>query len=149
MFSSSPLLRYDGASFWAQTNNNTRGREREEWTPLEERCSIWAESRYLGPKSELRGAFGHKIQPGSSSLITPDIFKQLGWYESSTYPLQWVYGSLISDQKWLSDRPNCRVSLVNAGTTQKHAWKLLFLGRNSNSLKSACSSDSLLSDEVW
>ena len=32
---------------------------------------------------------------------------------------KWEYGSLDSIKKWLSDRPKCRPSLVNAGTTLK------------------------------
>ena len=31
---------------------------------------------------------------------------------------KWVYGSLIYDKKWLSGRPKCTMTLVNAGTTQ-------------------------------
>ena len=31
---------------------------------------------------------------------------------------KWGYSSLISNQEWLSERPKCRMTLVNAGTTQ-------------------------------
>ena len=37
---------------------------------------------------------------------------------------KWVYGSLISDKKLLSDRPICWLRYVMAGTTQK-AKKIL------------------------
>ena len=58
-----------------------------------------------------------------SSLISLYKFQLLGSYQSSGYPLQWVYSCLISDKKCLSDRPKCRASLVKPGTTQKYAWK--------------------------
>ena len=38
--------------------------------------------------------------------------------------LKWWYGSLISTNKWLSDRPKCRMTSITVGTTQK-AKKLL------------------------
>ena len=33
-------------------------------------------------------------------------------------PFRWVYSSLISDKKWLSDRPKCRATLFKPGATQ-------------------------------
>ena len=39
-------------------------------------------------QGSIRGHFQPKVSPSPSSLITPDIFKLLGPYESSVYPLE-------------------------------------------------------------
>ena len=44
--------------------------------------------RFRSASLRLRGMDLLKVSPSRSSLITPDIFKLLGSYESSGYPLQ-------------------------------------------------------------
>ena len=39
------------------------------------------------PREGIRGAIGRRVESSSSSLIKPDIFKIVGSYESSGYPL--------------------------------------------------------------
>ena len=41
-----------------------------------------------------------------------------GHMKALSIPFRWVYSSLISNTKWLSDRPKCRETLVKPGATQ-------------------------------
>ena len=50
--------------------------------------SEWVFKGELELQDDVRGPFGHKVQTGHSSLITPDIFKLLESYESPRYLLQ-------------------------------------------------------------
>ena len=48
----------------------------------------------LGICSHILGAIGRSVESSSSSLITPDVFKLVGSYESSGYPLSMAVWSV-------------------------------------------------------
>ena len=67
------------------------------------------------------------------------------------------YGSLISTQKWLSDRPKRGYSLVEAGLTQQYTRNQLFLKKDSifliqeiaQTLLFQMTYDSLINSKNW
>ena len=81
----------------------------------------WVRWKVIISDRDVRGDIHREVSSLSSSLISPDMFKQLESSESPKYPLQmgvW-YGNMISNKRWLGDRPKCWRMHVNLGTTQK------------------------------
>ena len=69
--------------------------------------------------TEYEGIFIEKF-PQPLALSFHQIYSsKWGHLKALCILFKWVYGSMISNKRWLSDRPKCWRKHVNAGTTQK------------------------------
>ena len=57
------------------------------------------------------------------ALVSESIAELLVPNQSSKITLQMGHGSLISSNKWQSDRPKCGSKVVDPSMSQKYAWK--------------------------